>query len=78
MFDQQDAVRQMIEAGVSGYVLKNSSLEHLLEAIEKVDQGETFFDVELEDDEVSGYNCNNILTNRQEQILQFIAQGKPR
>jgi two-component system nitrate/nitrite response regulator NarL len=76
MFDQQDAVRQMIDAGVSGYVLKNSSFEHLLEAIEKVDQGETFFDIELEEDKVSAYNCDNVLTNRQEQILQLIAQGK--
>ena len=76
VFDQQDAVKQMFDAGVSGYVLKNSSLEHLLEAIEKVDQGETFFDVELEEDKVTAYNCDNVLTNRQEQILQLIAQGK--
>ena len=76
MFDQQDAVKQMVDAGVSGYVLKDSSLEHLLEAIEKVDRGETFFDVELEEDKVSVYNCDNVLTNRQEQILQLIAQGK--
>ena len=76
MFDQQDAVKQMTDAGVSGYVLKNSSLEHLLQAIEKVHQGEPFFDIQVEKDAVSSYNCDNVLTNRQEQILQLIAQGK--
>jgi len=76
MFDQQDAVKQMTDAGVSGYVLKNSSLEHLLEAIEKVHQGEPFFDIQVEKNAVSSYNCDNVLTNRQEQILQLIAQGK--
>ena len=76
MFDQQDAVKQMTDAGVSGYVLKNSSLEHLLQAIEKVHQGEPFFDIQVEKNAVSSYNCDNVLTNRQEQILQLIAQGK--
>ena len=76
MFDQHEAVRQMVDAGVSGYVLKNSSLEHLLEAIEKVHQGETFFDIHIDEEEDATYHAENSLTNRQEQILQLIAEGK--
>ena len=33
MFDQEEAVSQMIEAGASGYLLKNSPLEEVLKAI---------------------------------------------
>ena len=44
MFDQQDAVRQMLDAGAHGYILKNSSLLELLKAIRAVYSGGNYFD----------------------------------
>ena len=44
MFDQDEAIEQMRIAGASGYIMKNSSLQTLLEAIRSVAQNEPFFD----------------------------------
>ena len=40
MFDQPNAVNKMIEAGALGYILKNSGLKIMIEAIETVAKGE--------------------------------------
>ncbi|MCA6423591.1 MAG: response regulator transcription factor, partial [Flavobacterium sp.] len=44
MFDQVEAVDQMMEAGASGYLLKNASLVTLLEAIRHVVKFGTYYD----------------------------------
>jgi DNA-binding NarL/FixJ family response regulator len=41
-FNQQAFIRNMIDNGASGYVLKNADKEELLEAIAAVQQGKTF------------------------------------
>lgn len=38
MFDQPEAMKQMREAGASGYIMKNSSLSKVVEAIRTVSQ----------------------------------------
>src|SRR5690606_24231586 len=43
MFEQEDVVFQMKEAGASGYLMKNVSLQTLLEAIKNVADGEEYF-----------------------------------
>lgn len=76
MFDQEDAVREMLDAGASGYILKNSSLDILLIAIEKVNNGEIYFDDSIEVDSTATHTKDNVLTRRQIEILKLIAQGK--
>ena len=80
MFDQQDAVQQMLDAGASGYILKNSSLQTLKKAIETVAEGTPFFDsqIELNNFEVdhTATSKNGLLTKRQLEILRLIAHGK--
>ena len=44
MFDEQESIKQMMEAGANGYILKNSGLVDVKEAIEIVMKGETYFD----------------------------------
>ena len=44
MFDQDEAVSKMLEAGASGYILKNSSLNDVLQAVRAVHAGEAYFD----------------------------------
>ena len=79
MFDETEAVEKMIQAGAKGYILKNSSLEVVLQALREVSKGEQFFDSSL------NYNAldidkkptnKSLLTNRQIEILELIALGK--
>lgn len=79
MFDQTDAVQQMLEAGANGYILKNSTLEEVHKAILTVYKGENYFDASINTN-ILNTQANNKnkgkLTKRQIEILQLIAQGK--
>ena len=78
MFDQTEAIEQMLEAGASGYLLKNSPLEEVLKAVRTVAKGDKYFDSNLNfqasDDNVK--KPKGILTKRQIEILGLVAQGK--
>ena len=78
MFDQDDAVSQMLAAGASGYLLKNSPLEEVVKAVQAVHKGDTYYDanIPLNDDNNSNKKAKGLLTNRQIEILERIAQGK--
>lgn len=78
MFDQKDAISQMLDAGASGYLLKNSPLESVLKAVRAVHQGQTFYDANIEIDSENNDNkkAKGVLTKRQTEILGLIAQGK--
>ena len=78
MFDQKDAIQQMLEAGASGYLLKNSPLEEVLKAVRSVYNGNTYFDanIEIEKENNTNKKSKGILTKRQVEILGLIAQGK--
>lgn len=77
MFDQTEAINQMLEAGASGYLLKNSALEEVLKAVKAVHNGETYFDanIELNSESTSGKKKGQ-LTKRQIEILRLVGQGK--
>ncbi len=85
MFDQPEAIKQMLDAGATGYILKNSGIKMLSEAIVKVADGETFFDPNvafnfmnnyIDDNVTIGKSENIILSNREKEILGLIANGK--
>lgn len=78
MYDQKDAIRQMLEAGASGYLLKNSPLEELLIAIRSVANGVQYFDsnIEFNIDSNTQKQSKGLLTKRQIEILGLVAQGK--
>ncbi|HLP63750.1 response regulator transcription factor [Flavobacterium sp.] len=75
MFDQSEAVNQMKLAGANGYIMKNSPLKKLVEAIRKVAKGETFFD-----DAITTLDTTSkeeiILSSREKEILRLIGEGK--
>lgn len=75
MFDQPEVVQQMKLAGAHGYVLKNSPLKKLLEAIRSVAKGNTYFD-----DEISFHDSNTkesiALSKREKEVLHLIGEGK--
>jgi len=79
MFDQHEAIEKMLEVGVSGYILKNSTLKEVIKAINAVAQGETYFDANINSKFLNAKNKQKkkgILTKRQVEILELIAQGK--
>ena len=85
MFDQPDAIKQMLDAGATGYILKNSGIKMLSKAIESVANGETFFDPNVAFNFMNSYIDDNvnigktnkiILSNREKEILNLIANGK--
>lgn len=43
MFDEDDLIMEMLEAGVSGYLLKNANKEEVLEAIHTVSGGDPYY-----------------------------------
>lgn len=78
MFDQDEAVTQMLEAGASGYILKNTSLNEVLQAILTVADGKTYYDgnINVHGTTTKGSASKGLLTRRQKEILALIAQGK--
>lgn len=79
MFNDEEAIREMIKAGAYGYILKTSSLQEVKTAIIKASKGQRYFDAsinlqEIERSETS--NNNTILSPSESKILKLIAQGK--
>jgi two-component system nitrate/nitrite response regulator NarL len=75
MFDQYEAVQQMKEAGASGYIMKNSPLKKVIEAIRAVANNETYFDNGIATKGLENKE-NILLSNREKEILQLIGEGK--
>jgi DNA-binding NarL/FixJ family response regulator len=69
-------VRQAIEAGAKGYVLKNAMDLELGAAIRKVAAGETVFDPQVEQKSVLKGERSAALTQRELEVLQMIVDGK--
>jgi len=76
MFDQDDAVRQMVEAGAKGYILKNSNLSELLLSIRTVYKGENYFDPGIVLPGADAPKNKGLLSRRQIEIIKLVAQGK--
>jgi len=74
-FNQQAVIRNMIESGASGYVLKNADKEELIEAIEMVKYGGTHYSREVEAALKDKQNAMPVITRREKEILLLIAQG---
>lgn len=75
MFDQEKAVQQMLAAGAKGYILKNSSLDVVLEAIRAVSAGKPYYDKKIVVETVEKNSSKSVLSKREREILQLIAKG---
>ncbi|ADF50786.1 response regulator [Zunongwangia profunda] len=77
MFDQDEAVDLMLQAGATGYLLKNSPLSEMEKAILKVSEGNLYYDPNLSLATENTPNENTgILTKRQIEILKLVGKGK--
>jgi DNA-binding NarL/FixJ family response regulator len=76
MHSESTWVRQAIEAGAKGYMLKNALDLELGSAIRKVAAGETVFDPQVEQPSALKGERNAGLTQRELEVLQMIVDGK--
>jgi len=74
-FNQQAIIRNMIDNGASGYILKNATKEELLKAITTVMSGKNYLSTEAalslkeQDDKIP------LISRREKEVLQLIAGG---
>lgn len=76
MHPEHTWVRQAVEAGAKGYILKNAMDLELGPAIRKVANGETVFDPQVERQTMLKGERNGGLTQRELEVLQMICDGK--
>ncbi|WP_397299861.1 response regulator [Nonlabens ulvanivorans] len=79
MYDNPGAIKEMIDAGADGYVLKISPLTELKKAIETVASGKNYFDQAIDLEEVNKKEQNDNaqpLSRSETEILKLIALGK--
>ncbi len=78
MFGERETISDMINAGVNGYILKNTGKQELLSAINKVANGGSFFsdEVNLEMMKVSNVNHSKEITlsSREIEVIELIAK----
>jgi DNA-binding NarL/FixJ family response regulator len=76
MHSESTWVRQAIEAGAKGYMLKSALDLELGSAIRKIAAGETIFDPQVEQPSALKGERNAGLTQRELEVLQMIVDGK--
>ena len=76
MHTEETWVRQALDAGARGYVLKNVMDLELGSAIRRIVSGETVLDAQLEKQESLKGERSSGLTPREVEILQLICDGK--
>ena len=85
MYSDEAYVTQMLKAGATGYLLKDSADVDLLEAVQAVSQGKSFFSpavARLMSDDYARQRGENAvdryesLSEREREIFQLVAEGK--
>jgi DNA-binding NarL/FixJ family response regulator len=74
-YKEQSLVKQMMENGAMGYVLKNASEDEIIEAVTTVLSGKRYLCEETQNI-LDGKNDNHsILTRRELEVLKYISDG---
>lgn len=84
MYHDLDLIERALQAGVSGYILKNNAAHMVADAVRAVHRGKTFFDRTIPADTLSQLRFRpkehskaaTDLTSRQVEVLRLICDGK--
>jgi DNA-binding NarL/FixJ family response regulator len=76
MHSENTWVRQAIDAGAKGYILKNAMNLELGPAVRRVAQGDTIFDPQIEQQSPLKGERSSGLTPRELEVLRMIVDGK--
>ena len=86
MHSDEDYILSALNAGAKGYLLKESAEEDLVQAVQTVAKGSTFFSPQISRDLLDDYthyqrqrgvqDSYDLLTEREKEVLQLLAEGK--
>jgi DNA-binding NarL/FixJ family response regulator len=83
MHNTDQAIREVLESGARGYVLKSDAEQHLVTAVMTVAAGKPFFTAHVTEVVLKGYlsrtepaNPLPELTTRERQVVQLLVEGK--
>ncbi|TLV00689.1 response regulator [Dyadobacter luticola] len=74
-FSERAYVSRMIQNGASGYLIKSSGKEEILEAIRQVQLGGYFMNVNFDQNTATAPKTVPFLTRREKEVLVLIAEG---
>jgi two-component system nitrate/nitrite response regulator NarL len=81
MFGDIASVRQMLDSGISGYILKNTGKEELIKALRTIARGENYFSPDVTREMMRAVKDKSShsthLTNREIEIVRLIAKDIP-
>jgi DNA-binding NarL/FixJ family response regulator len=87
MHADEEYIPQVLQAGASGYVVKQAAPEELVSAVQAVYQGELFLSPSIsrtvaqqyvrQAEASTGQDHDDPLTPREREVLQLIAEGQP-
>jgi len=84
-FDDEEYIIKALQAGASGYLLKDTPSEHLAQAIRAVHQGNTWLGPSVTDKVVAHLNpakkqsksgLERLLSHRELEVLKLLSEGK--
>ena len=84
MHDNEEYIRQVLEAGAMGYILKDAAARELIQAIRQVNNGESVLSPAITRLVIEDYlrwggmrptENEDILSSREREVLQLIAEG---
>ena len=86
MHNTEQVIREVLESGARGFVLKSDAGQNLVAAVKTVAAGKPFFTPNVADVVLKGYLRSNsksgsranlpVLTTRELQVMQLLAEGK--
>jgi DNA-binding NarL/FixJ family response regulator len=74
-YSERSLLSRGLESGATGYILKEAPHQTLVRAIEKVAQGDGYVDPALMPAFLAGRDQAEMLTSREREILQLLADG---
>ncbi len=85
MYENEEWIFQVLKAGASGYLIKDSAMTDLISAIRAVSQGDSFLSPSISKKVIDEYIrkaemgegkvLDDLLSNREREVLQLIAEG---
>jgi two-component system response regulator NreC len=85
MYDNEEMIFQILKAGASGYLVKDSAMTDLVSAIRAIHQGDSYLSPSISRKVIEEYirraeqgekGCpDELLSSREREILQLIAEG---
>jgi len=85
MYENEEWIFQMLKAGASGYLIKDSAMTDLISAIRSVNQGDSYLSPSISKKVICEYirkaevggteRLDDLLSEREREVLQLIAEG---